>query len=79
MKLRCERCGEEFWFSANEQRIWYEEWGFRIDSIPKHCAACRKMLREENGRAWIGRWGSTELCRQAPRGRGSFTRSLGGP
>ncbi len=50
MKLRCERCGEEFWFSANEQRVWYEEWGFWIDSVPKHCAACRTMLREANGR-----------------------------
>ncbi len=31
MKLRCDRCHEEFWFSANEQRTWYEEWGFWID------------------------------------------------
>lgn len=46
MKLGCERCGEEFWFSANEQRVWYEEWGFWIDSVPKHCAGCRKRLRE---------------------------------
>ena len=50
MKLRCERCGEEFWFSANEQRVWYEEWRFWIDSVPRHCAGCRKLLREANGR-----------------------------
>ena len=48
MQLRCERCEEEFWFSANEQRVWYEDWGFWIDSIPKHCARCRKLLREDN-------------------------------
>lgn len=46
MKLRCEGCQEEFWFSANEQRVWYEEWGFWIDSIPRRCAKCRKLLRE---------------------------------
>lgn len=51
MKLECERCGEEFWFSANEQRVWYEEWGFWIDSVPKQCAGCRRLLREANGRA----------------------------
>ena len=50
MKLRCERCREEFWFSANEQRVWYEEWGFWIDSVPGHCAMCRKLLREEQNR-----------------------------
>jgi hypothetical protein len=51
MKLACDRCGEEFWFSANEQRVWYEEWGFWIDSVPKQCPPCRRLLREERGRA----------------------------
>jgi hypothetical protein len=51
MKLRCGRCGEEFWFSANEQRVWYEEWGFWIDSVPRHCSGCRRLLREAHGRA----------------------------
>jgi len=51
MQLRCQRCGEEFWFSANEQRVWYEEWGFWIDSVPRHCSGCRRLLREANGRA----------------------------
>lgn len=50
MKLSCERCREEFWFSANEQKVWYEDWGFWIDSIPKHCATCRKLLREGHDR-----------------------------
>ncbi len=50
MKLSCEECNEEFWFSANEQRVWYEEWGFWIDSVPKQCTTCRKSLRDE-GRA----------------------------
>lgn len=51
MKLGCERCHEEFWFTANEQKGWYEEWGFWIDSVPKHCEPCRRALREEKGRA----------------------------
>jgi hypothetical protein len=37
MQLRCDGCGEEFWFSADEQRTWYEEWGFWIDSVPDQC------------------------------------------
>jgi hypothetical protein len=52
----CERCGEEFTFSAGEQRVWYEEYKFWVDSIPKHCLACRrdarhvKVLRQEYDR-----------------------------
>ena len=51
MKLGCERCHGEFWFTADEQRLWYEEWRFWIDSVPKHCASCRKQLRETEGQA----------------------------
>ena len=42
----CDRCDGEFTFSAEEQRIWYEEYGFWIDSLPKHCLECRRELRE---------------------------------
>ena len=41
----CERCGAEFTFSAAEQRLWYEEYRFWIDSVPKHCLDCRRNLR----------------------------------
>lgn len=41
----CERCSAEFTFSAAEQRVWYEEYGFWVDSLPKHCLACRRELR----------------------------------
>ena len=41
----CDRCGAEFTFTAAEQRAWYEEYGFWIDSLPKHCLACRRELR----------------------------------
>ena len=42
----CTRCGSEFTFTAAEQRIWYEEYGFWIDSLPKHCLECRRALRD---------------------------------
>jgi Probable zinc-ribbon domain len=42
----CERCGAEFTFSAEEQRVWYEDYGFWIDSLPTHCLDCRGKLRE---------------------------------
>jgi Probable zinc-ribbon domain len=41
----CARCDAEFLFSATEQRAWYEEYGFWVDSLPKHCLACRRELR----------------------------------
>lgn len=46
MVFPCVRCGDEFPFSAEEQRVWYEEYGFWIDSLPKHCQRCRKTLRD---------------------------------
>ena len=41
----CDRCGGEFSFSAAEQRTWYEDYGFWIDSLPRHCLPCRRDLR----------------------------------
>ncbi|HXV64950.1 MAG TPA: zinc-ribbon domain containing protein [Vicinamibacteria bacterium] len=42
----CDRCGEKFGFTAEEQHVWYEEYGFWVDSLPKHCLSCRRALRE---------------------------------
>ena len=44
-KLRCSRCGESFTFTTSEQRFWYEELGFWVESYAKHCASCRGVLR----------------------------------
>jgi hypothetical protein len=44
--FRCARCGQTFVFSAEEQRFWYEELRFYIDSRAKHCQTCRRDLRE---------------------------------
>ena len=43
--FKCDRCDAKFVFSAAEQRVWYEEYGFWIDSLPKHCLECRRDLR----------------------------------
>jgi hypothetical protein len=42
----CERCNSEFAFTAAEQRTWYEEYAFWVDSLPKHCLPCRQQLRK---------------------------------
>ena len=42
----CDRCGSEFTFTAAEQRAWYEEYRFWVDSLPRHCLPCRRALRE---------------------------------
>jgi len=47
--FRCDRCGAEFSFSAAEQRAWYEDYGFWVDSRPRHCLACRQDLRTLKG------------------------------
>lgn len=43
--VRCGDCDEEFVFSANEQRFWYEEMKFYVDSFPRRCITCRKKRR----------------------------------
>jgi hypothetical protein len=41
----CCGCGEEFTFSAEEQRFWYEDKKFYVDAFPKRCIQCRKAER----------------------------------
>src|SRR6185369_8969041 len=42
----CKRCKERFVFTAREQRFWYEDMRFYLDSYPKQCGECRRELRE---------------------------------
>lgn len=42
----CARCYEEFLFSADEQRFWYEELSFYVDSRPQQCHKCRSDIRQ---------------------------------
>jgi len=43
--IRCCDCLQDFAFSASEQRFWYEDRKFYVDSFPKRCAACRRKER----------------------------------
>jgi hypothetical protein len=45
-EFRCGGCGEAFVFTVEEQRFWYEQLRFYVDSIPKLCRECRRELRE---------------------------------
>ena len=42
----CKDCNSEFDWSASEQKIWFEEYQFWIDSCPTHCVECRKEKRK---------------------------------
>jgi hypothetical protein len=41
----CGRCGMPFVFSAQQQRLWYEEFGFWLTSTATHCEDCRRERR----------------------------------
>lgn len=45
--FRCSTCGESFVFSAAEQKFWYEELGFYVDSRAKNCLTCRRNERRK--------------------------------
>lgn len=45
-RFRCKDCGAEFLWSAEEQRAWYEEYRFFIDSQPRACRECRAKRRD---------------------------------
>ena len=43
----CQACGTEFIFSKEEQKYWYEDLKFWVQSIPKNCKRCHKKIRDE--------------------------------
>ncbi len=46
MTTRCRSCEVDFVFSASEQRYWYEQLKFLVQSKPVRCATCRRSKRE---------------------------------
>lgn len=42
----CVGCGNDYIFTADEQRFWYEELRFYVDSFPTRCNHCRRADRE---------------------------------
>lgn len=43
--FKCMDCGKDFLFSVEEQRFWYEQRKFYVDSKPTRCPVCRKKER----------------------------------
>lgn len=46
VNLTCKRCKNEFTFTKEEKKIWYEKLKFYIESVPVHCLICRKKIRK---------------------------------
>jgi len=44
----CVQCGEQFTFTAKEQKYWYEVRKFNFRSIPIRCSKCRRLRRSEH-------------------------------
>lgn len=44
-KFKCGICEKEFWWTAKEQKVWFEEYGFYVDSLAMNCLECRKNQR----------------------------------
>jgi hypothetical protein len=43
LERKCQDCGTPFIFFAEEQKYWYEELGFGLDSDCVRCVVCRKQ------------------------------------
>jgi len=44
--FNCNTCGNDFIFSKEEKKFWYENLKFWIDSRPNNCVDCRKEIRQ---------------------------------
>ena len=47
IRFKCRDCGVECVWPAEQQRLWYEEWGGPIQSTAVRCLTCRQNLRRE--------------------------------
>ena len=43
----CGICRSRYVWSATEQKTWFEEWKFWVDSRPRHCQQCRRRRRQQ--------------------------------
>ena len=50
---RCADCATDFLFSAKEQKFWYEDRHFYVDSLPVRCPECRKKERARKRQAQL--------------------------
>jgi hypothetical protein len=47
IRFKCRDCGAECVWTAEQQRLWYEEWGGPIQSTAIRCRACRQRVRSK--------------------------------
>lgn len=47
LRFTCRDCGAECIWTAEQQRLWYEEWGGLVQSTAIRCRACRQRVRRE--------------------------------
>lgn len=47
VKFICRDCGVESVWTADQQRLWYEQWGGAVQSTAVRCRGCRQNLRRE--------------------------------
>src|SRR6476469_4217898 len=43
----CRDCGAECVWTAEQQQLWYEQWGGPVQSTAVRCRACRQRMRRE--------------------------------
>ena len=46
MNFQCHGCQTNFLWSASEQKAWFEDYQFWVDSYPTLCKKCREQKRE---------------------------------
>ena len=44
--FECMKCGREYVWTTSEQKAWFEDFYFWVDSSPNNCKECRKEIRE---------------------------------
>lgn len=47
IRFSCRDCGVDCVWTAEQQRLWYEQWGGKIQSTAIRCRACREKLRRQ--------------------------------
>src|SRR5688572_3192510 len=43
--FKCRDCGAECVWTAEQQRLWYEQWGGAVQSTAVRCRSCRQKVR----------------------------------
>ena len=47
VSFKCRDCGAECVWTAEQQRLWYEEWGGSVQSTAIRCRTCRQQERRK--------------------------------